>query len=130
MDELVWSPPDHEDGYRRRFSQVLGINGSLRRWIALVEKGQKVSPFQWLNRCPGAGETIEGRQQVDERHELTHPLRIQTRGLDDQGNAEGLFKEMLLEPHAPLTQHFAVVGREHNRGVLSGSGGFKSVQYS
>ena len=70
------------------------------------------------------------RQQIDQRDALFHPSRrISLRCRNHQRNPRRPFMEALLEPHATLAQHLAVVGAEDDDSAVGLTAGVYSVDY-
>ena len=80
-------------------------------------------------RMPIAGQVHEGGQQVHQRHVRGHARGRKALGHGhDQRHAHRRLVKALLEPHATLAQHLAVVAAEHHHGVLIQAGFFQHIQ--
>ena len=74
-----------------------------------------------------AREVDQGGHQVEERHRRCNATRADPRAGNDQRNANGRLEEGLLEPHAALAHHVAVIRCEDHDRVFGETGFGQSI---
>ena len=88
--------------------------------------GVPVERVHRLRRLVVAGDVQNSRREIEQRDGLGFATRTGAARIgEEQRHSHRPFVEALFEPHAALAQHFAVVGREDDDGVIGKAGLFE-----